>query len=237
MRAKLSRLLEHIGSATPPGCAHVFDPNKDWPLYGTDSSGEAAYVAGEAVRLGYLERERPDQPGIYYKILTPGWDLVERPDPRGDPSRVFVAMAFSKSLESAYSDGIFPAIEMDCKLKAVRIDKIPHSDKICDRVLGEIRTCRLLVADFTYHRQSVYFEAGFALALGRTVIWTCRRGDRKGCGFDTRQYKHIEWDAPAELRERLAEHIKAQALDGLDRSIPVVRTRDTQAPTGNQGRP
>jgi nucleoside 2-deoxyribosyltransferase len=65
------------------------------------------------------------------------------------------------------------------------------------------------VADFTGHRGGVYYEAGFALGLGRPVIWTCHKDHLTQAHFDTRQYNHIEWSDSRELRERLRNRILA----------------------------
>ena len=52
--------------------------------------------------------------------------------------------------------------------------EIEHSGKIDDRIIAEIRTAGLVVADFTGSRGGVYYEAGFASGLGIPVIWSCR---------------------------------------------------------------
>jgi len=41
------------------------------------------------------------------------------------------------------------------------------------------------------------------------VIWTCQADDFKNVHFDTRQYNHIVWQIPADLRIQLADRIKA----------------------------
>jgi nucleoside 2-deoxyribosyltransferase len=62
----------------------------------------------------------------------------------------------------------------------------------------------------TWARTGVYFEAGYALALGRQVIWTCRRDRAKvDMHFDTRQYNHILWNDAADLQEQLYYRIAA----------------------------
>ena len=66
---------------------------------------------------------------------------------------------------------------------------------------GVIGAARLSVADFTGHRGTVHFEAGFSMGLGIPVIWTCRDADIGQANFDTRQYNHIVWANPRELRE------------------------------------
>jgi nucleoside 2-deoxyribosyltransferase len=75
--------------------------------------------------------------------------------------------------------------------------------------LGEIRLAQFSIADFTGHRGGVYFESGFALGLGRPVIWTVHADHLTGSHFDTRQYNHIEYKTPAELREKLRDRILA----------------------------
>lgn len=142
--------------------------------------------------------------------LTPeGWQYVQelqRESPVGD--RVFIAMAFTSDLVSAWNEGIRPGVEA-AGLRPIRIDKREHNEKICDLIVAEIRKSCLIVADVTEHRQGVYFEAGFALGLGIPVVWCCRRDQLDECHFDTRQYNHIVWDEPADLRLRLQRRIEA----------------------------
>ena len=87
-----------------------------------------------------------------------------------------------------------------------------HNQKICDKILAEIRLCQFMVADFTLHRGGIYFEAGFAMGLGRPVIWLCRHDDVDKTHFDTRQYNHVLWESPAELRDKLTNRIRATIL-------------------------
>ena len=74
------------------------------------------------------------------------------------------------------------------------------------------------MADFTGQRGGVYFEAGFAMGLGIPVIWTCRDTDINDLHFDTRQYNHIPWANPKELRVRLQNRIEA-TIPGRARKI------------------
>jgi len=59
-------------------------------------------------------------------------------------------------------------------------------------------------------RGSVYFEAGFALGYGLEVIYSCRKDCLERLPFDTRQYHHVVWETPEELRKKLAERIRAR---------------------------
>jgi hypothetical protein len=124
----------------------------------------------------------------------------------------FVAMWFDKALDAAFVDGFAPAIR-DCGFDPLRIDRKEHANKIDDEIVAEIRRSRFVVADFTSEpdrpRGGVYFEAGFALGLNIPVIWTCRADLLGQVHFDTRQFNHIDWKEPADLRERLRNRIAA----------------------------
>ena len=94
-------------------------------------------------------------------------------------------------------------------MEPVRLDLVEYNEKICDKIVAEIRTCQFLVADVTRQRQNVYFEAGFAMGLGRPVIWTCKEYDFTNVHFDTQQENYILWKEPRDLRTKLTDRIKA----------------------------
>ena len=100
----------------------------------------------------------------------------------------------------------------------MRIDRDPSVDKIDDAIIAEIKRSRFLIADFTHGedgaRGGVYYEAGYAHGLGIPVIFTCRKDKINELHFDTRQYAHIVWDSPEELRTLLRDRILARIEEG-----------------------
>ena len=134
-----------------------------------------------------------------------------------DSSQAFVAMWFHDSMTDAWEEGIRPAIKA-AGYEPRRIDQKEFANKIDDEIIAEIRRSRFIVADFTQGkggaRGGVYYEAGFAHGLGIQVIFTCRKGVFKKIHFDTRQYNHIVWETPEELRSRLVDRIAAVVGDG-----------------------
>lgn len=120
-------------------------------------------------------------------------------------------MHFHDSTESTWAEGIAPAIE-GCYFRPVRIDKEDFLGKICDEIIAEIRQSRFLVADFTGQRGGVYYEAGFAHGLGIPVIFVVRKNEVGKLHFDTRQFNHIVYETPEELKERLTQRIRALGL-------------------------
>ncbi len=145
-----------------------------------------------------------------FRITPEGWErLRDLAKTRQDSNRAFVAMSFAPELVPVWVDGIKPALEA-LDYIPVRIDKTHADDKIDNRIIAEIRRSGLLVADFTGHRSGVYFEAGFAMGLGIPIVWTCKKADYKATHFDTRQYQHLLWETPEDLREQLVNHIAAR---------------------------
>jgi nucleoside 2-deoxyribosyltransferase len=159
--------------------------------------------------LGCIEAKQrtPD----VVRLTVKGWDRLDPGSAgAGIRGRVFVAMSFDPSLDEVYAQGIKAAIEQDCGMTPIRVDKLHQNEKICDRVLAEIRRSQFVVADVTQQKAGVYFEAGFAMGLGRRVIWCCREDEKNRLHFDTRQYPHLLWTDAADLRRKLAESIQAQ---------------------------
>ena len=132
-------------------------------------------------------------------------------------SKAFVAMWFDPSTHDAWEGGFKIAIR-EAGYEPIRIDQKEHVNKICDEIVAEIRRARFVVADFTHGdsgvRGGVYYEAGFAHGLDIPVIFTCKADMLNEIHFDTRQFNHITWEDPEELKEKLANRIAAVIGDG-----------------------
>jgi nucleoside 2-deoxyribosyltransferase len=117
-------------------------------------------------------------------------------------------MSFKPELKPAYLEAIWPALT-EVGYKCERMDMQEHTDPIDDKMMADIRRAKFLVVDLPEHRQNVYFEAGFALGLGKKVIWLIRADQMDTNHFDVRQYNFIDWkadDLPAR-KERLKNRI------------------------------
>jgi hypothetical protein len=206
---KLLYLLELIARRTTPGKSIVVN-DTDVPLLDAIDFDEFKFLVQTQNELGYIERSEISTKSYNVILKAKGWEQIQEATVNGIPGKCFVAMSFAEDLKKpVFDDGIEPAVEIDCKMKAVRIDLVPHNDNIIDKIIAEIRTCQFMVADFTGHKAGVYFEAGFAKGLGREIIWTCREDDFENIHFDIAQFSHIVWKNSSDLRTRLANKIKA----------------------------
>jgi hypothetical protein len=199
----LERQTRHLGES-------IRIAGDDRPILFSQNTDEMFFVLRQLAAEGYLVGDLSIIPGA---ITLTGKGLLRAADLKrglfGPLSKqAFIAMSFDPTLDAAWTSGLKLGIE-DCNYTPLRVDGKEHNDKICDVIIAEIRKSKFLVADFTLHRGGVYFEAGLMMGLGRPVIFTCREDQIKEAHFDTRQYSHIVWKTPEELREKLKRRIQA----------------------------
>ncbi len=179
---------------------------------------EVQYLVEQLEKKSFLEARQKADNETEHTVTVDGYAyLAELRKKAVDSQQAFIAMWFDETLLEAWEKGIEPGIR-DAGYEPVRIDRKDHNNKIDDEIVAEIRRSRFLVADFTQGaagaRGGVYYEAGFAHGLNIPVIFTCRGDAISSVHFDTRQYNHITWKTPEELRERLAKRVSATIGDG-----------------------
>lgn len=157
--------------------------------------------------------DKPETLPIKIRLTSTGWSRVCELQGSNieDSKDVFVAMSFDTELNETYNNGIKKAI-VDTNYIPIRVDAVEFNDKICDEIIAHIRKAKFVIADVTQHKTGVYFEAGFAMGLGKPVIWTCKEEDLEKVHFDTRQYNHIFWKDENDLYERLTRRIQATII-------------------------
>jgi len=132
--------------------------------------------------------------------------------------KCFIAMAFGhEDTDSLYQNYIHNAVE-EAGFIPIRVDILNHNDRIDQRIRKEIQNSFVLVADLTYARPSVYWEAGYGERL-IPVIYTARRDhfskretDKYGnlaVHFDLRNANIIPWEGEGnlEFKNTLQERI------------------------------
>ena len=138
---------------------------------------------------------------------------------------VFVAMSFHDSaneIRAAIKNGIEEA-----GFSSLLMDEIVHNHQIVPEMLRLIKESRFMIMDITQPNFGAYYEAGYALGLGKEVIITCSEEvwnnsnfdcpkDKK-CyfkklalkpHFDIAQKQVLRWDNYNDLTKKLSEWIK-----------------------------
>lgn len=209
---RLDRALLNMAKMSPtPGYEIPYDDTLVRAAFAENDS--AADFALE--QLG-LEGWTKQTPTGEFVVTARGWNRVaelERERGRTGTRQAFIAASFAEDMAFAIKNGLMKGVEQ-AGYAPLAINRKEFTGKICDEIIAEIRRSRFVVADFTHHRQSVYFEAGFALGLGLTVIWTCKKDQIDDAHFDTRQYNHIAWETAEDLARQLANRIRAVIPEG-----------------------
>jgi len=104
---------------------------------------------------------------------------------------VFVLMPFSKEFDDIYKAGIKPACK-DAGAYCERVDEQIFHESILERVYNQIAKADIIVADMTGRNANVFYETGYAHALGKQVSLLTQNAD--DIPFDLQHYSHIVYE-------------------------------------------
>ena len=87
------------------------------------------------------------------------------------------------------------------EISAIRADEIEHQETITDKTIEKIKRSEFLLADVSGERPNVYYEIGYAHALGRKVI--LYRSNETKLHFDIAGYNCPVYENLSSLRKLL----------------------------------
>jgi nucleoside 2-deoxyribosyltransferase len=175
---------------------------------------EKKHIIKMLINLDFIEQEKPTAHGQSYSITFKGWDRIDKISKKYKSNKkAFIAMSFDNKLKSIRGKIKEAIIEMGY-IHSI-IDEKDHNEFIVSEIMYEIETSDFVVADLTGNRGGVYFEAGYARALGKEVILTVDdRKDKKGENivkphFDVAQINQVRYKDEEDLKKGLMKRIEA----------------------------
>lgn len=123
----------------------------------------------------------------------------------------FVVMPFAGEFDDIYQFGIKGACE-DAGVYCERVDEQIFTESMLERIFNQISRADLIVADMTGKNPNVFYEVGYAHALGkRTVLLTQEAND---IPFDLKHFPHIIYNGKInDLRSILSKRIQRLAFE------------------------
>ena len=157
-------------------------------------------------------------------LLHKGLSRIDTQRKTNKSKHIFVSMSFAKETKptrEAIRQGI-----IDAGFLPDFIDEIIHNHQIMPEMFRLIRESQLLVLDISDPNYGAYYEAGYALGLGKEVIVCCSNekfhkkyetDEEKKYErylkphFDIAQKQILIWNDESDLTKKLSEWIKALA--------------------------
>jgi hypothetical protein len=100
----------------------------------------------------------------------------------------FVLMPFSEEFNNTYQLGIADAFK-EAGAYCERVDEQLFTGSILDRIYNQISKCDFIIADMSGRNPNVFYEVGYAHALGKSTILLTQNAD--DIPFDMKHFPHI----------------------------------------------
>ncbi len=125
---------------------------------------------------------------------------------------VFVLMPFDEKYNDIYNCGIKEACK-NAGAYCERVDEQIFDSTILDRIYNQINKADLIIADMTHKNPNVFYETGYAHALGKKCILLTQQ--KEDIPFDLLHYPHIIYlgkitNLKRELSKKIRFHLNSQ---------------------------
>ena len=137
----------------------------------------------------------------------------------------FVIQPFDKGeFDNRYRDVLAPTIK-SLGVEPYRVDEDPSANILIDTIEEKIKNSRFCLADISVDNPNVWYEVGYAFALGRSVILISKQ--RSSYPFDIRHRKIISYttDSPSDfedLKKKITERGNAILKQPMKIDSPVI---------------
>ncbi|MFY8036901.1 MAG: hypothetical protein ACOVMQ_07020 [Cyclobacteriaceae bacterium] len=133
---------------------------------------------------------------------------------------VLVLMPYAESFNDIYENGIKAAcnskeIDMYCE----RVDEQIYEERVLDRIYNQINKADYIIADLSGKNPNVFYETGYAHALGKDVILLIN--DATDTPFNLKHHRQIVYnDQEDSLFKELVRTLKWYKQNPKRKSIP-----------------
>lgn len=208
------RLITDLGSFMGSGAYGSSNSGHSLITFSSGDDGYDAYLSYE--NLNYLMEEfytwkpQASASATFANLFQPNplTGVTANDETKQRINTAFVIMPINPN--NPELEDIYNAITEICEkfgIRAIRADFIEHQDNITDVILKQIRECEFLIADLSYERPNVYYEIGYAHAIGKRPILFRKQGTV--LHFDLAGFGCPEFQNVTALKNKLDKRFKA----------------------------
>jgi hypothetical protein len=131
-------------------------------------------------------------------------------------------MPFASDFDDVYSviKSTVESANRDVESRCFRLDESRPAGRITDRLLSELRSATICVADLTGTKPNVMWEVGFAMALSKPTVLITQ--DLSQLPFDLKDMQSLQYDRH-HLSTSLSQPLKRSIIDTLDSILQETR--------------
>lgn len=190
------------------GSDRTLKPNSTYKLYASLLAQQATLRVNDIKALGH-RLSRPVERG-QIGLFSWGERVIRFHDVSVRPRlpQAFVVMQFSAPYISIYSE-VIQSAAAGVGVNAYNAGEIIQDGMILDQIALAIRDSALVIAEITPPNQNVYYELGYAHAIGKPTILMAKEGTN--LPFDLRSYRVLFYkdseQGLQEAREKLTQYL------------------------------
>ena len=164
--------------------------------------------------------------GVTIFISPEGYAVADqvRRGGRQEVRRAFMICRFNEVLDAIFDSCYKPVGDYaDVRCPVHRVKDVHHVDRIDDKIVRMIEEATIVVVDLTEQNFNVAFEAGYALALKKPIVWTIREeaGDFRP-PFDIQSENILRWHS--DKLDEFREALRFRMLAALDKATAHARS-------------
>jgi hypothetical protein len=155
-------------------------------------------------------RSSPMQVGMF--CLSLHHVAISRIETNLQRPKAFVVMQFDGAFDELYNHVIREICE-EFDVNPLKADEMVGPGVIIEDIVREIQSARLVVADITPANPNVYFEVGYARALGKPIILLAHKGTK--LPFDVAGFRVLFYENSIGGKARLDENLRKHVAEVL----------------------
>lgn len=131
-------------------------------------------------------------------------------------AKAFVIMEYSQKYNDLYTEVIKPVCKND-NIESIRADESKKTGLILNDIIKRIYEAKFIIAEITPRNPNVFFEIGFAMAIGKPVIFVADINNEENLPFDVSGFRVLFYEnsisGKRKIEEELTKHIESVMLE------------------------